>query len=180
VWLCTGRAPGTRVDKIMVRAVGTTTAGIVRIYQRRSAARRSTPTARSRSFSGPTKRLIWRAFGERRHAVRHAEDIRQHRHGGRLHAAGRPGAAASSRRCTPPRTTPKRSTSSPSARICRPRPMIPLRQASEDTVLRSSRPGAQQDEGSRTVRLARGQLFKIAAQSECRRRHGRLWARDVG
>lgn len=38
VTLLTARSPGTRVERVMVRAVGTTTAGMVRIFAKRATA----------------------------------------------------------------------------------------------------------------------------------------------
>jgi hypothetical protein len=55
--LCVGRAPGTRVDKILVRATGTTTAGIVRIYHALSGLTLNADGTIA-SFAAATKRLI--------------------------------------------------------------------------------------------------------------------------
>ena len=57
VLLAVGRAPGTRIDKILVRAVGTTTAGIVRFYHALSGLTLAADGTIA-SFSAPTKRLI--------------------------------------------------------------------------------------------------------------------------
>jgi hypothetical protein len=57
VQIAVGRAPGTRVDKILIRATGTTTAGIVRLYHALSGLTLAADGTVA-SYSAPTKRLI--------------------------------------------------------------------------------------------------------------------------
>ena len=57
VQIAVGRAPGTRVDKILVRATGTTTLGIVRFYHAVSGLTLNADGTIA-SYSAPTKRLI--------------------------------------------------------------------------------------------------------------------------
>jgi hypothetical protein len=57
VQLCVGRAPGTRIDKILVRAIGATTAGMVRIYHALNGLTLAADGTIA-SFAAPTKRLV--------------------------------------------------------------------------------------------------------------------------
>lgn len=55
--LVVGRAPGTRIDKIAFRAIGTTTAGMLRIFHAVNGLTLNADGTIA-SFSAPTKRLL--------------------------------------------------------------------------------------------------------------------------
>lgn len=55
--LVVGRGPGTRIDKVLIRATGTTTGGIVRIYHALSGLTLNADGTVA-SYAAPTKRLI--------------------------------------------------------------------------------------------------------------------------
>ena len=55
--LVTGRAPGTRIDRLKVKAVGTTTAGMIRIFHRTTGLTLNADGTVA-SFAAPTARLV--------------------------------------------------------------------------------------------------------------------------
>lgn len=55
--LLTARAPGTRIERVNVKAAGTTTAGMVRIYKKTNGLARNADGSFA-SYTGPTWRLI--------------------------------------------------------------------------------------------------------------------------
>ena len=55
--LCTGRGPGTRVERVHVKAAGTTTAGMVRLFKRANGLARATDGSFA-SYAAPAWRLI--------------------------------------------------------------------------------------------------------------------------
>jgi hypothetical protein len=55
--IAVGRGPGTRVERVRVRATGTTTAGMIRIYKKASGLARNADGTFA-SYTAPTWRLI--------------------------------------------------------------------------------------------------------------------------